>query len=144
MLVQVVFPKYCQSFANCWNILGRAWIWKLHVRTSFCNSFISIFFWERTNKFLLIFQSISGKLFFRISCFILSSSYTFLNFSKIHRQTPVSDSLKACNFIEKETLRQGLSCEFCESFKNIFLQNTSRWPTLNVSIFSEFWDIFSK
>ena len=32
---------------------------------------------------------------------------------------------QACNFIKKETLAQVFSYEFCEIFKNIFLQNTS-------------------
>ena len=31
---------------------------------------------------------------------------------------------KACNFIEKETLAQVLSCEFCEISKNTFLHRT--------------------
>ena len=30
----------------------------------------------------------------------------------------------ACNFIKKEVLAQVFSCEFCEIFKNIFLQRT--------------------
>ena len=34
--------------------------------------------------------------------------------------------LRPANFIKKETLAQVLSCEFCETFKNTFLQNTSR------------------
>ena len=29
-------------------------------------------------------------------------------------------SLRACNFIKKETLAQLFSCEFCQIFKNIF------------------------
>ena len=36
-------------------------------------------------------------------------------FRKIHRKT-----LKACNFIKKETLAQVFSCQFCEISKNIF------------------------
>ena len=32
---------------------------------------------------------------------------------------------KTCNFIEKETLEQVFSCEFCEISKYTFLQNTS-------------------
>ena len=31
----------------------------------------------------------------------------------------------ACNFIKKETLALAFSCEFCEIFKNTFLQNAS-------------------
>ena len=33
--------------------------------------------------------------------------------------------LKACNFIKRVTLAQVFSCEFCEIFKNTFLQNSS-------------------
>ena len=44
--------------------------------------------------------------------------------------TRVSFSVKllaeACNFIKKETLAQVFSCEFCEIFKNFFLQNASQ------------------
>ena len=32
----------------------------------------------------------------------------------------------ACNFIKKESLTQMSSCEYCETSKNTFLQNTSR------------------
>ena len=48
-------------------------------------------------------------------------------FHKIHRKTPVPESLfnKVASlrlqlYIMKETLAQVLSCEFCEIFKNIF------------------------
>ena len=44
-------------------------------------------------------------------------------FRKIHRKTPVPDSL--CNFIRKETLAPVFSSEFCEISKKFFLQNTS-------------------
>ena len=37
----------------------------------------------------------------------------------------------SCNFIEKETLAQALSCEFYEISKNTFLQNTSGLLFLN-------------
>ena len=33
---------------------------------------------------------------------------------------------QACNFIKKETLGQVFSCEFCESFKNIFFTERLR------------------
>ena len=44
-------------------------------------------------------------------------------FHKIHRKTPVPQSLfkpQACKFIKKETLAQVFSCDFCEVFKNTF------------------------
>ena len=37
----------------------------------------------------------------------------------------VSSLIKACNFIEKETLAQVLFCEFCKISKNIFFHRTS-------------------
>ena len=40
-------------------------------------------------------------------------------------EVPVSPVPDASNFIRKDTQTQMLSCEFCEIFKNIFLQNTS-------------------
>ena len=46
-------------------------------------------------------------------------------------EPPVS---QACNFIKKETLAHGLSCEFCEVFKNTFLQNTSGRLLLNFTV----------
>ena len=36
-------------------------------------------------------------------------------FRKIHKKTPVPE---ACNFIQKETLAQAFSCEFCEILKS--------------------------
>ena len=39
-------------------------------------------------------------------------------FAKIHRKTPVSETL--CNFIKKESLAQVFSCEICEISKNTF------------------------
>ena len=40
----------------------------------------------------------------------------------------------ACNFIEKETLAQLFSCEFCEISKNTFLQNTSILVLLKILV----------
>ena len=51
------------------------------------------------------------------------------NFCKNHRKTTMSESLfykvaglrpQACNFIERNTLAQVFSCEFCKIFKNNF------------------------
>ena len=55
----------------------------------------------------------------------------FLNISKKSQENtcvPVSFLImlrdKACNFIEKETHTNVISCEFCEIFKNTFLLKT--------------------
>ena len=68
-----------------------------------------------------------------------------LKFRKIHRKTPVPESLfnkvagSACNFIKNETLAQVFSCEFCEISNNVFfLQNTSG------GCFSQNWRWFSE
>ena len=53
----------------------------------------------------------------------------FLKILKIYRKTPVLEFLfnkvaGLCNFIEKETLAQVFSCEFCEiSMNNIFTEH---------------------
>ena len=48
---------------------------------------------------------------------------------KIYRKTPVPESFfkqnrkaEGCNFIKKETLAQGLSCEFCEMSTNTYFK----------------------
>ena len=45
-----------------------------------------------------------------------------LKFRKIHRKTPVPESLfkLSCNFFKKEILAKVFSCEFCEISKNNF------------------------
>ena len=54
---------------------------------------------------------------------------------KILMKTPVPESLfseaEACNFIEKETLAQMFSCEFCEIDKSIF---SFRTPPVAASV----------
>ena len=47
---------------------------------------------------------------------------------------------EACNFIKKETLAHGVSCEFCESFKNTFFTEHLRWLLLKV--FNRFPNVF--
>ena len=42
----------------------------------------------------------------------------------------VSFSIKACNSIEKETLAQVFSCEFCEIYKNTFYIELLWWLLL--------------
>ena len=48
---------------------------------------------------------------------------------KIYRKAPVPESFfkqnrraEGCNFIKKETLAQGLSCEFCEMSTNTYFK----------------------
>ena len=55
-----------------------------------------------------------------------------LKFCKIHWKTQVPEvsfliklHTSACNFINKETLAQVFSCEFCEISKNTFFTETS-------------------
>ena len=43
---------------------------------------------------------------------------------------------EACNLIEKETLAQVLSCEFCEISQNIFFTEHLQWLLLAMVILS--------
>ena len=67
------------------------------------------------------------------------------NFAKFHRKTPVPESLpqyscraEACNLIKKEALAHVFSCEFCEIFKNTFLQKNIRTTASAVSTFDNY------
>ena len=58
-----------------------------------------------------------------------------LKFRKIYWKTPltVSFTLKLQkNFIEKETLAEVISCEFCKIFKNTFFTEHLRWLLLAI------------
>ena len=48
-----------------------------------------------------------------------------LSFNEVAGLRPAGLWSQACNFIKRENLEQVFSCEFCEAFKNSFLQNTS-------------------
>ena len=60
-------------------------------------------------------------------------------FHKIHRKTLVPE---ACNFIEKETLAQVFSCEFCEISKNIFFTD-HLWTTAYQILKYQSFNIFN-
>ena len=61
-----------------------------------------------------------------------------------HRTSLVAASdifrFPAYNFIKKWCFWQMLFCEFCKSFKSVFLQNTSGW--LLFVFICEFWKVF--
>ena len=66
----------------------------------------------------IMFNYVKCHLYFCIGYLDLKLQ---INFFYLQKQ-----SSQACNFIEKETLAQVFSCEFCEISKNtFFLQNTS-------------------
>ena len=46
----------------------------------------------------------------------------FLKISQNSQENTCTKVAEACNFIKKEALAQVLSCEFCETFKNIFFK----------------------
>ena len=71
----------------------------------------------KTSGFVMFLAALQRNRSSHQRCSVRSKFY------KIHRKTPVPES-KACNFIEKETLAQVLSCEFCEISKNTFLHRT--------------------
>ena len=84
---------------------------------------------------LLEHQKQSPGVFYNKSC-----SYKF---RKIHRKTPVPESLsqsscrpQVCSFIKKETLTPVFSCEFCEIYKNTFFTEHLFWKS---SVNSCFW-----
>ena len=41
-----------------------------------------------------------------------------------YHEVPTEATVRACNFIKKETLAQVFSCDFCEIFKNTFCYRT--------------------
>ena len=47
-----------------------------------------------------------------------------LCYDKNSRQTLANHRLEACNFVNKETLAQVFSCEFCVIYKNTFYYRT--------------------
>ena len=61
----------------------------------------------------------------------------FLKILQTHRKIPVAVAFlaelqaEACKFIEKETLVQVFSCEFCEIFKKSFFIERLRWLLLD-------------
>ena len=57
------------------------------------------------------------------------------NFAKIHKKTPVSESLFRINFIKNEILAQVFSCEFCEISKNTFFTEHLRTILLYLHVF---------
>ena len=66
-----------------------------------------------------------------------AATRVFLHFSQNSQESTrakVSSLIKfqACNFIQKETLAQVFSCEYCEISKNNFLLNTSERLLLKV------------
>ena len=64
-------------------------------------------------------------------------------FNKIHRKTPVPESLccPAGKFIKKGTLAQVFSCEFCEIFKNTFFTE-HLWTTASDAL-ELYWNSIS-
>ena len=49
----------------------------------------------------------------------------------------------ACNFIKKETVAQLFSCEFCETFKSIFLTEHLWWLLWSIHLRNWFSDVFN-
>ena len=54
--------------------------------------------------------------------------------STVHQEAVAQTCSVACNFIEKETLAQVFSCEFCEISKNTFFHRT---PLVAASVHQE-------
>ena len=63
------------------------------------------------------------------------------NFCKIHRKTPLPETVSFCKFIKKESLAQLFFCEICKISKNTFFYRTPLWLFLRVP-FSDFFFFF--
>ena len=59
----------------------------------------------------------------------------FLKISQNSQENTCTKVAEACNFIKKEALAQVLSCEFCETFKNIFFKEQF-WATASEHLVS--------
>ena len=57
------------------------------------------------------------KIFY---CILLNNFYCIDDIITESRITTISSDMRICNFIEKETLAQVFSREFCEIFQNTF------------------------
>ena len=67
----------------------------------------------------------------------------FLKISQNSQEITCVGVLQA-NFIKKETLKQVLSCEFCEIFKNTFFTEQLRWLLLYFEERSSSPEVFCK
>ena len=95
-----------RQFSN----LGMTWKYDIQVREQY---FIYCVF----EKCVLVraFKSSQPEVFCK---------KVFIKIRKIHRETPVPESQKACNFIKKGNLAQVFSCEFYKISKNTFFYRT--------------------
>ena len=59
----------------------------------------------------------------------------FLKISQNSQENTCTKVAEACNSIKKEALAQVLSCEFCETFKNIFFKEQF-WATASEHLVS--------
>ena len=82
-------------------------VWNIYDRDFFCGSSSQL-------------SSLTEAVFQRCSV----KKDGLIKFDKIHRKTPVPESLQACNFIKKETLTQVFPCEFFKIFKNTYCYRT--------------------
>ena len=66
-----------------------------------------------------------------------------LYYDKNSEQTLANHRLEDYNFIKKETLVQGFSCEFCQIYKNTFYYRTPLVATSGVLINFAILELFS-
>ena len=85
-----------------------------------------MFFQRKEFRFVSNMKQLSEEVI-RSSYLEVSCKKGVLKIRRIHRKTPVPDSLFKWSYgshlptlLKKETLTQVFSCEFCEIFKNIF------------------------
>ena len=81
--------------------------------------------YSKNNRFL----EMSVKGYWRSGCSVKKMFLKILQNSDENTYARVSFLIKlqaeACNFIKRETLTQVFSCEFCNIFKNTFLERTT-------------------
>ena len=78
-----------------------------------------------TNSFSKIAEAVVRRLFLKVSQNSQENTIVRASFSiKLQAST--------CNFIEKETLAQVFSCEFCEILKKTFLTDNLQWLLYNL------------
>ena len=102
---------------------------------------------QRDTSWLLLFLKTPYRSSHRKCSIKISEKRCSQKFSKIHRKTPVSESLfnevaglrpKARNYIKKDSLAQVFPLNFAKFLRTPFLQNTSRQLLLSLQISSQY------
>ena len=111
-------------------------MWKLNDENLFKRTLITAYFFPAlkppSNP---TWSYLCFLIFIFTYCFFLFYKKNFLK----NLQLVFNFIKKACNFIKKDTLAQGCSCEFCEISKNSFFTEYL-WTTTSI-VFSSWWTV---